>query len=314
MHGRMIHGLPVLGSMAHIESIAARHGIDEVLISSNYASRIPAERLDQLNRYGVPVRVLGDEQGSRCGSAAEDPFGDLKVIIAGNGPIVTYAARAAKSAGLVILTDDPSLATVNQAERQEKESVYLGLLEDRTAVIRTVREISPDIVVADLDVFAGDIANPIDAWLRKVVLPLERLAAGAVAAGSRMVLVSRRVQGADQGADRQQLFTETVVRDVFRSDPEHLAVLRDDGSGDAAMVSRAVERLAGAGGGIWRMGGSGNTSGGDPEILDTDPVPENVSGILIEMSRALADGDAGRIEIALSEFSSLSRAGRYEGA
>lgn len=58
MHGRTIHGIEVLGSLAAVDRLAEERRVDEILLPASLANRISTERRERLETAGVLVRVL----------------------------------------------------------------------------------------------------------------------------------------------------------------------------------------------------------------------------------------------------------------
>ncbi len=304
MHGRRIHGIPVLGSMGEIESIAAHHGVDEVVISATYAGRIPPERFDQLERYGVPVRILGDPSESADGNpAGKGPFAGMKVAAAGNGPVVRGSPmRFGGAASLSVITDDLFIVRESSACLETPAGAYFGMLEDRPATIRLVAEISPDVMIADFDMPAREILNPLDACIRKVVMPLERLAAAAVSADSKLVVISRGGTHSSDDIRRASLLGETVVRNLFRDAEEDLVIIRTDGMAGTASLADAAGRLSGGEGTVWEAGKPASDGKVRFDPADPYPVPDDISGVLMEISRAMAEGGSEKASGILPDF------------
>jgi hypothetical protein len=305
MHGRRIHGIPVLGSMGEIESIAAHHSVDEVVVSAIYAGRIPPERFDQLERFGVPIRILGDPSESAAGSmsAEKGPFAGMKVATAGNGPVVRGSpARFGRAASLSVITDDLFIVRENSSCLETPAGVYLGLLEDRLATIRLVAEISPDLMIADFDMPARELSNPLDACIRKVVMPLERLAAAAVSAGSKLVVISRGGSHGNDDVRRATLLGETLVRNLFRDSREDLVIIRTDGMAGTASLVDAAGRLSGGQGTLWEAGRPASDGKVRFDPADPAPVPDDISGVLMEISRAMAEGESEKVSDILLDF------------
>ena len=314
MHGRMIHGIPVLGSMGEIESIAARHGVDEVVISASYAGRVPPERFDQLERYGVPIRILGDPSEAAGGDPARSgPFDGMKVVAAGNGPVVRASpVRFGRASSLSVITDDIFIVRECSAWLETPAGAYLGVLEDRLATIRLVAGISPDVVIADFDMMARELSNPLDACLRKIVLPLERLAAASVSAGSRLIVISRGMAHRDEDVRRATLLGEAVVRSLFRGGEERLVIIRTDGTVGTAGLTEAAGRVSGDEGTLWEIRTSEKNKKARLDPVDPVSVPDGVSGVLMEISRALAEGETEKVSGILVEFTSGSGVEEHE--
>jgi UDP-GlcNAc:undecaprenyl-phosphate GlcNAc-1-phosphate transferase len=312
MHGRMIHGIPVLGSMSAIESIAARHAVDEIVISANYAGRIPSERFDQLERYGVPVRILGDPSDQAVDDRArQSPFAGLSVVAAGNGPVVRAApARFSGCESLSVITDEMSVVRENSACLESADGTWLGLLEDRPAVIRLLGEISPDVVLADFDTGFRELSNPLEACVRKVLLPLERIAAAAAGSGSRLIFICRGFSHPDGDIRRAALLAESLARDLFRGDGGNLLVIRADGESGTAQLVRAAGEASGSGSMTVRAVAMEDGRELRLEPVEAGPAPEDVRSVLMELSRAVSGNGEDRLSGILAAFA--DRAGVEE--
>jgi hypothetical protein len=300
--------------MGELESIAAHHRIDEVVISAAYADRIPPERFDQLERYGVPVRILSDPSDAAGAIPSETgPFAGMKVAAAGNGPVVRGApARFGGVSDLSVITDDPFIVRESSACLEAPSGIYLGLLEDRAATIRLVSDISPDVMIADFDVPARDLSNPLDAWIRKAVLPLERLAAAAVRSGARMTVISRGGAHGSDGVRRASLLGEALVRDLFAGDEGKLVIIRTDGTVGTASLTGAAGKLSGAESTVWEAAAGSGDGAVHFEPVDAGPVPDGVSGTLMEISRAMAEGEDEKVSAVLIAFAGSIGVGEHE--
>jgi UDP-GlcNAc:undecaprenyl-phosphate GlcNAc-1-phosphate transferase len=304
MHGRMIHGIPVLGGMGEIESIAAHNRVDEVVISAAYAGRIPPERFDQLERYGVPVRILGDPSDSAEGGRPESmPFAGKKVAAAGNGPVIRAApARFPTAAELSVITDDLFVVRENTACLETSDGTWLGVLEDRHAVMKLVSRLSPDVVIADFDVTARDLSNPLDAYLRKVLMPLERIASAAAAAGADLVVLCRGSSHTDADVRRAAFLGESLALGLYESRKNDLIVIRTGIEAGAPELTRLAEIDLAGGIPVRRAEPAGEGEKFRLEPVETGAVPADAPGVLIEISRALADGRDALISDILLEF------------
>jgi UDP-GlcNAc:undecaprenyl-phosphate GlcNAc-1-phosphate transferase len=314
MHGRMIHGIPVLGSIGEIESIAADHRIDEIVISTSFAGRIGRDRIGQLERFGVPVRILGDsmEQGESRRKGPE-PFDKMSVAAAGNGPVVRDARTLfARNSSLSIITDDPLVVSSVRDSSGRRVASYLGLLEERTATIRLIEEISPDLVFVDFDTVACDLSNPVEAFLRKTVFPLERLAAAASSSGSGMVVISRRSNDPVDDLRRASMLGEAAARMAFSGSESKLLIIRTDGEIGPEELCRVADRLAHGPAVMWEVRSVGSSEEAVVERVEEGPAPDYASGMLMEVSRALAGGDTEELSRILLEVQNLDEAEKHE--
>ncbi|MCK4549432.1 MAG: hypothetical protein KAU49_04655, partial [Candidatus Krumholzibacteria bacterium] len=225
------------------------------------------------------------------------------IVAAGNGPVVRGSpARFGRSADLTVITDDLFIVRESSAYLEPPAATYLGVLEDRPATIRLVSEISPDVMIADFDMPARELSNPLDAFIRKTVMPLERLAAAALSARSRLVLISRGGNHRNNDVRRAALLGETLVRNLFRDAEDRLLIIRTDGAVGTASLAHAAGQLSGTEGTVWETrvrGGAGETR---LEPVETGRVPDDVSNVLMEISRALAGGEAARVSGILLDF------------
>jgi len=188
MKGRMIHGLPVLGSIDEMESIAARCDIDEVIVPAVCMRRMTRQRVEQLDRYGVPVVFVSDPSDIPSGrdDGPESPWKGMRIAVAGSGPLALSASLAFRGASRLDI-----LPPGTAPDGILADGIWPGVLEDRDAVIRLVELLEPDILVVDLEIPSPGVSNPAEAWVRTVLLPAERLASAASRAGVRMVFISR---------------------------------------------------------------------------------------------------------------------------
>ncbi|MBN1885187.1 MAG: hypothetical protein JW876_06655 [Candidatus Krumholzibacteriota bacterium] len=60
MHGRTIHGIEVLGSLAEVDRLAADGRIEEIILTASLLDRFPPERRARLEEAGVAVRIVSD--------------------------------------------------------------------------------------------------------------------------------------------------------------------------------------------------------------------------------------------------------------
>jgi chromosomal replication initiator protein len=147
MHGRNIHGIPVLGSIDDIESIAVRDGIDEVVVSATYAGRIPRERFDQLERYGVPVRVFGDPTGaSGEGKERPGPFAGMRIVYTTSERFMNQLIRCIRTDRMtlfheyyrqadILLVDDIHILANKERTQEEFFHTFNELFEHQKQIV-----------------------------------------------------------------------------------------------------------------------------------------------------------------------------------
>jgi len=158
------------------------------------------------------------------------------------------------------------------------------------------------VMIADFDMPARELSNPLDAFIRKTVMPLERLAAAALSARSRLVMISRGGNHRNDDVRRASILGETLVRNLFRDAEDRIMIIRTDGAVGTAGLVHAAGQLSGSEGTVWEARVREGTGKTRLEPVETGPVPDDISGVLMEISRALAGGEADRVSDILLDF------------
>jgi hypothetical protein len=83
---------------------------------------------------------------------------------------------------------------------------------------------------------------------------------------------------------------------------DRLVIIRIDGVVGSVDLSRAAGRLSGDESTIWDAHPAQGGSSARLVPVDADPIPEDVSGVLIDISRALSGGESGKLSDILSGF------------
>jgi UDP-GlcNAc:undecaprenyl-phosphate GlcNAc-1-phosphate transferase len=313
MRGRIIHGLPVLGTIDDAEELAARREIDEIAAPASFAGRIVRERIEHLQRLGVQVRLVGDPaEIALHHSETSSALAGRRVLAAGDGPIVRAAGRLLQRAARVSLAS--SSADVLRAGSTGPGGpigVLPGVLEDRDAVRRVIEARSPDVVIADFT-FDEDLPDgPLEAFARTVLLPLERLAGEAARAGARFILVRRQWGRSDGPLAAARSLAVDAVRAAYARDPGLLCVIDAAEGAAEADLQAALDDAADCGGDlIVRRGAAESVS---VERLESGPAPDGTDLAVLAFSRALAGGE-DEIAAALdASYAGLRRSGGTVG-
>ncbi len=305
MTGRIAHGLNVIGTLAEAPAAARAHRADEIIVLASYLERIPRDVLAALEREGIAVRVVADPAEF---TADEEPLGrglcgDRRVLVAGNGPLLEHAGALFSSAARLALASDDACALEGCARlgagSGARESCYLGVLGERAALRRAFEECDPEIVVADLTTRGISLANPIEAYVRAVLLPLERLAGESGRRKARFVALLR-----DGDAPAAADAAESVLRDLFRADAARLTVLRLGGEPRSGEWGGLLRQAIGRDGGVYRaVRGETADAGLRIQPLARREVPETGT-LYLDLIRHLDEGDHGAMERVLGEISS----------
>ena len=213
----------------------------------------------------------------------------MSVLVAGNGSLLDRAGETfAAASRLVVATDDARAldwcARLGTADVR-RESRYLGVLGNRGTLGGVFDACDPDIVFADLTAGGATVANPLEAYCRAVLVPLERLAAESAGRGVRYVAVLRETD-LREAADA----AEAVVRSAFRGDPSRCAVVRIDREPRGAQWSAVVEGIVEAGSGVHRVVRDETSGAALLRPVSRGPAPD-VREPYRELVRRLDEGD-----------------------
>ena len=303
MTGRIAHGLTVLGTLAGADAAAREHRADEIVAAAAFYDRIPRSVLAALERGGVRVRVVEDPAEFSAAASGEDegPFALRRILAAGNGSLVERAGAVfSGSSRLAVASDDPrSLDGCARFGAGEipREDCHLGVLGDGEALRRVFDRCEPEIVIADFTTREAAVANPLEAYVRIVLVPLERLAAETKRRGARLVAVLREADRAE-AADA----AETVLRSLYREAPGRLSVLRIDREPRSAEWRAVLRAMAGRDGGVYLAARDGTPEG----ALVARPLARgealDAAGRYLALLRSLDEADGPAIERAVAEI------------
>ncbi|MFA4949207.1 MAG: hypothetical protein WC674_11980, partial [Candidatus Krumholzibacteriia bacterium] len=312
MAHRMLHGLEVLGPIAEVEEIARKHDADEVIVVNMDADRIPQETRARLADAGIRVRAVSDPSEIPLEleeHGGEPPCGERSVLVAGNGPLVEQAsALFSRASNLAVVSNESG--TLEWASRHmgmdgPRPVRFLGIANERAALRRVLALQRPEFIFADFAFREGDIENADEAYLRMVMLPLEKLASETVRfPEAKLVVIERGVKSVPRDAVRA---TELLVLDIFRRDTSRLAVVRLEQEPGAGRWPEIFTSLLNEGGGVFRVipaeDGAGKFTVARCALADF--IPESAH-LWLELTRLLDDGNAASAMSILSEMARIS--------
>jgi UDP-GlcNAc:undecaprenyl-phosphate GlcNAc-1-phosphate transferase len=233
MRGKIIHGLEVLGPYSEISRIVMDHRIEELFVASPYQSRIPQHARAELEERGVRVHFVADTSSIadlQDLEAAESPCRNERILVAGNGGLIEVAHSVFREANEVVILSD-SVRTLEASIRHSRGDgprriTYLGLLEEGRAVRSILEKHEPSCVIAHFRFNGLDLSNEVEAYLRKVLLPVYRLAsASRERRAARFVLVH---PGPGSDSDSHGEALESLAGSIIGEDADRLLVLRTD--------------------------------------------------------------------------------------
>jgi UDP-GlcNAc:undecaprenyl-phosphate GlcNAc-1-phosphate transferase len=309
MTGRIVHGLTVLGPLANLEELARRHRADEVVVMSALADRIPRESRERLAQAGVGFRVVSDPSEIAAASAertADAPCADRSVLVAGNGPLLDAGGAVfARSSELVLVSnearalDEKGCAVGGGPARRD---CYLGILSDRPALRRVIERHGPDVVFADFTVQDLPLHDPVEAYVRTVLFPLDALGAEVLLRPAGRLIVIERRGRASRELERAHRASENILRDLFRGDPSRLAILRLEWAPTPAGLREIIGALMGKGGGVYAASPPSDSAGGvTVETVVLERAPE-IGGSSARLARCIAEGDGKGLRETLEEI------------
>ncbi|MCX5752068.1 MAG: hypothetical protein NTW97_00320, partial [Candidatus Krumholzibacteria bacterium] len=312
MAHRMIHGLEVLGPIAEVEEIARKHGADEIIAVNMDAGRIPQETRAHLAEAGIRIRAVSDPSEIPLeleDHGGERPCGERNVLVAGNGPLVEQASALFSTASNLAVVSNES-GTLEGASRHAgmggpRPVCFLGIENERVALRRVLELLRPEFIFADFALRDFDIENPDEAYLRTVMLPLEKLATEvARLPEAKLVVIERGVESVPGDAVGA---TELLVLDIFRRDVSRLAVVRLDREPGAGRWQEIFASLLHEAGGVFRVtqveDGSGKFAATRCPLADSIP---GSAHLWLELTRLLDDGNAASAMHVLSEMARIS--------
>ncbi len=312
MTRRVIHGLEVLGPIAKVEEIARAHRADEIIVVGMAEGRVTQESRARLSAAGIRVRAVSDPAEIRVepdDRRGEPPCARRSVLVAGNGPLVEQACELfSEAAGLAVVSDES--AVLEKASRRletgcSRPAFFLGVSNERASLRRVLALHRPECVFADFTFREADVRNADEAYLRTVLLPLEKLASETARMPEASLVVIERGVGSNP-ADRVRA-AEIVLLDAFRRHPARLVVVRLDDEPGIWQWPRIVNGLLDEGGGVFRLVNASDESGSPSSVkcVIDGPVPDCASAWL-EASRLLDDGNASSALRVLREMARLS--------
>jgi UDP-N-acetylmuramyl pentapeptide phosphotransferase/UDP-N-acetylglucosamine-1-phosphate transferase len=312
MTHRMIHGLEVLGPIAKVEEIARAHRADEIVVVGMAEGRMTQESRARLAAAGIRVRAVTDPAEIRVESEdrrGAPPCSRRSVLIAGNGPLVEQACELfSEAAGLAVVSDEG--AAIEKASRHleagnPRPVFFLGVANERASLRRVLALQRPECVFADFTFRGADIRNADEAYLRTVILPLEKLASETARLPETSLVVLER--GATTKPEDAVRAMELLLLDAFRRSPGRLAVVRLDEDPGAWQWPRIMNGLLEGGGGVFRLVPAADGPEGPSAVkcIIDGPVPDCASAWL-ETSRLLDDGNAASAMQVFREMARLS--------
>jgi hypothetical protein len=186
-----------------------------------------------------------------------------------------------------------------------RPACFLGIENERVALRRVLELHRPEFVFADFAFREVDIENPGEAYLRMVMLPLEKLATEvARLPEAKLVVIEHGVKSVPGDAIRA---AELLVLDIFRRDASRLAVVRLEREPGAGRWPGVVTDLLNEGDGVFGAipaeDGSGNFAVARFSLAESIP---GSGHLWLEITRLLDDGDAASAMAVLSEMARLS--------
>ena len=312
MAHRMLHGLEVLGPIADVEEIARRHGADEIIAVNMDAGRIPQAARARLAEAGIRVRAVSDPSEiplelEECDG--EPPCRQRSVLVAGSGPLVEQASVLFSKASNLAVISDESAALEGASRHAEmggaRPALFLGIADERAALRRVCALQRPEFIFADYAFREIDIENAGEAYLRTVMLPLEKLATEvARIPGAKLIVIERGVMRIPEDGTRA---AELLVLDIFRRDTSRLAVARLEHDPGAGRWPEIFAGLLGEGGGVFRVIPAGDESGRFTvaRLTLAGSIP-GIAHLWLEITRLLDDGNAASTTPLLNEMARLS--------
>ncbi len=305
MTGKMIHGLEVLGSYGDIESLADRHGIDEIYMASPYIGRIPPDVRERLKDRGVSIRVVSDTSaipGLQDLQPREHPCSGESVLAAGNGAVVGLAPEIFPDASTLVLVSNEGRVLESAGGSEEGGSrplsAYLGILDDREAIDSLFATHRPSSVFAHFRFGSAQLDNRMEAYGRTVLVPLAILAQAVRAREeTRMYVVHEGPDESPGVLDRVGISMERMLLSIFADDPGRLSILRVKLERQAGWWGMVLADLVRHGGGVSRLilhrENSLRYSRSDSIVERIEPDPP-YAPVLIERLNGLLDDREGR--------------------
>jgi UDP-N-acetylmuramyl pentapeptide phosphotransferase/UDP-N-acetylglucosamine-1-phosphate transferase len=312
MTGHIIHGLKVLGPLSKIAEIAEKHRADEVIVISSFFDRIPKESRDRLDAAGILIRAVSDPSeisAPRADLLTEPPCAGRSVLVAGNGPLVEAAGAVfSRSSRLTVISNErrPFEQRGGFAEGgAAEEKCYLGMLDDRPALHRIFEIENPDIVFADFTLRGTNLDNAVEAYVRTVLLPLERIASEVLRRSpSRLLVIARSAEPASPEGARA---AELLLLSMFRHDPKRLSILKVEYEPSPGEWREVVSKLVDyAGGGYLTLSGESERKACSMSAVTVEGTVPEIGSLYLELTRSLDEGDSSGVVEALRALSRMS--------
>lgn len=311
MTGRIIHGLKVLGPLSKIAEIAEKHRADEVIAMSSFYDRIPSESRDRLDAAGIRIRAVSDPSeipARRTELLTKPPCAGRNILVAGNGTLIEAAGVVfSRSSRLILISNESRLfeRTGGFAEDTASEKrCYVGMLGDRPAMHRIFDIEKPDLVFADFSLRGANLDNAVEAYVRTVLLPLEKIASEVLhRSESRLFVIARTVEPALQDGVRA---AELLLFDMFRRDPARLSILKPADEPSSGEWREIISKSVDAGGGYLVISGErGQRACSIRTVAAAGTVPE-AGSLFLELTRSLEEGDGAGVAETLRTLSRMS--------
>jgi hypothetical protein len=316
MVGRMIHGLEVLGPFSEADRLARRYGIEEIIVMSTFLSRFP--QYEELKKSGVAIRAISDPSDIAVVQGripTEAPCTGKRVLVAGNGEFVKTARQLFPEVKELVLVSNEH--RILDSSRQygdidrHRDASYLGILEDRSAIRIVLERHEPDFVFVDFTLKCKAISNPLEGFLRTVLLPLERLASEVEQLSTtRLLAIRHGFSFEGENLEKVENIFELVLCDIFRHAQDRLTIIGSEAlSGwGTEIISDMVKRE----GGIYRF--SYLSEEGRPAIekISLPPPPTEVGMLFLELTRSLDDGNMERAAYIIREIDNTTAVREYD--
>ncbi|MDD4856734.1 MAG: hypothetical protein PHD74_01365 [Candidatus Krumholzibacteria bacterium] len=312
MTGRVVHGIKVLGPISRAEEIAKALRADEILVLPSFIDRIPMDARDRLADAHIRVREVSDPSEFAAAPAApplRPPCDGRNVLVAGNGSLVEAAQSVfCLASDLALVSNENRPLGGKFAGGTSSRSCvrrYLGVLNERPALRRIIESHDPELVFADFSIRDANLENAREAYMRTIMLPLEKVASEVARIPSaRLIVLERRMRS---DSDECARAAEFVLLDVFRGDPSRCTIVR---MAREPATSEWCELIADA---VERGGGVFSAVAGDRAEEKRALVALKVNGsapdggdLRLRLARSVDDGDSGAMAEILDEMARLS--------
>jgi UDP-N-acetylmuramyl pentapeptide phosphotransferase/UDP-N-acetylglucosamine-1-phosphate transferase len=312
MTGRVVHGMKVLGPISKAEEIAKAQLADEILVLPSFVDRIHADARDRHADAHIRVRVVSDPSEIIAGAVAppeRPPCGGRSVLVAGNGSLVEAAQSIFSLAAHLTLVSNENRPLEGSIScgtfPRSRGRRYLGVLNERSVLCRIFETHTPELVFADFTISDANLENAREAYVRTIMLPLEKIATEiAHRSSARMVVFERWKHSAPDECTRA---AEFVLLDVFSEDPSRCAIVRiarEPTQGEwCTLIADVVEW----GGGVFSAVASNKADEKFALVVlkIKDYAPDGGS-LMLRLMRTLDEGDVAATTEVLGEMTRLS--------